>query len=232
MSSKKRYEDLGFAKLDFSRASRTGYHEVIFGEGKSIKQAGDIFARLAKDNETVILTRANPEMGDYVLSLCPDAVYHPTARIAEKHNRAKSPVGFVAVATGGTADEPVAEEAAVVLEAFGSRVERFYDIGVAGVHRIFDNLDGLKKANCIIAVAGMEGALPSVIGGLVSVPLIAVPTSVGYGANLGGVTTLLSMLCSCAAGVSVVNIDNGFGAAYQADMINKMVAKSGGKLRI
>jgi NCAIR mutase (PurE)-related protein len=216
------YADMGYAKLDTLRASRTGYPEVIFGEGKSVEQAGKIFARLAKDNETVLLTRAGEDKGKYVVSLCPDAVYHPVARIAEKHDRTKTPVGLVAIATGGTADEAVAEEAAVVLEVFGSRVERFYDMGVAGVHRVFNNLEDLKKASCIIVIAGMDGALPSVISGLVAVPVIAVPTSIGYGANLGGITPLLAMLCSCAAGVSVVNIDNGFGAAYQADMINKL----------
>jgi NCAIR mutase (PurE)-related protein len=219
------YEDIGFAKLDTLRANRTGYPEVIFGEGKTPEQAGEIFLRLSGDSETVILTRAGEETAKRVLSICPDAVHHPKARIVEKHNRALAGVGLVAIASAGTSDEPVAEEAAVVLEAFGSCVERFYDIGVAGVHRIFENLEELKKANCIIAVAGMEGALPSVISGLVAVPVIAVPTSVGYGANLGGLTTLLSMLCSCAAGVSVVNINNGFGAAYQADMINKLAAK-------
>ena len=155
----------------------------------------------------------------------PEAVYYENCRIVALKKHETALVGCVVVATGGTSDIPVAEEAAVVLETFGSKVIRLYDVGVAGIHRLLDNNDILQQANCVVAVAGMEGALPSVIGGLVKVPVIAVPTSVGYGASFGGITALLAMLNSCAAGISVVNIDNGFGGAYQADMINKLAVK-------
>jgi len=158
----------------------------------------------------------------------PEARYHEICRIVEVRRSQAEPVGLVALAAAGTSDLPVAEEAAVALEVFGSRVERVYDVGVAGIHRLFAHADVLRRANCVIAVAGMEGALPSVVGGLVDVPVIAVPTSVGYGTSFGGITALLAMLNSCASGISVVNIDNGFGAAYQADMINKLAVRGRG----
>ena len=164
-------------------------------------------------------------MADAVISLVPEAEYIETAKIVIYNNSQKELLGQVCIATGGTSDIPVAEEAAVILEAYGSKAVRLYDVGVAGIHRLMDNVDILRNSNCIIAVAGMEGALPSVIAGLVAVPVIAVPTSVGYGANLGGIAALLGMLNSCASGVSVVNIDNGFGAANQAHLINMLAVK-------
>jgi len=215
-------EDLGFARIDHHRRLRNGYPEVIYGEGKSPEQAAAIFQRLAAHNGNVLCTRATTEMAEAIRAVEPEAVYHPVCRIVERRRTTSEEVGLVVVATGGTSDIPVAEEAATVLESFGSRVERLFDVGVAGIHRLLAHTDLVRQANCIIAVAGMEGALPSVIGGLVEVPVIAVPTSIGYGASFGGVTALLAMLNSCATGVSVVNIDNGFGAACQADMINKL----------
>lgn len=216
------FEDLGFARIDHHRRLRNGYPEVIYGEGKTPEQAAAIFQRLAAHNANVLCTRATAEVAAAIQALFPEALYHPLCRIVELRRSASDGVGLVVVATGGTSDIPVAEEAAVVLESFGSKVERLFDVGVAGIHRLLTHTDLVRRANCIVAVAGMEGALPSVIGGLVAVPVIAVPTSVGYGASFGGVTALLAMLNSCASGVSVVNIDNGFGAAYQADMINKL----------
>ncbi len=219
------FEDLGYAKIDHHRRIRTGYPEVIYGEGKTTKQVVEIFARLADHNPNVLCTRATAATGQAVCERVPGARYHELCRLVELRRDPAAPVGCVALAAAGTSDLPVAEEAALALEVFGSRVERLYDVGVAGLHRLFAHLDVLRRANCVIAVAGMEGALPSVVAGLVNAPVIAVPTSVGYGANFGGVTTLLAMLTSCASGISVVNIDNGFGAAYQADMINKLAVK-------
>lgn len=216
------YEDLGYAKIDHARKARTGYPEVIFGEGKSPQEAAEIFARLVARDGEAICTRTPPESAGKIIELTPTAIYHPKSRLVTHINTDKKLHGLVVIATGGTSDGAVAEEAEIILRAFGSNTLRLNDVGVAGLHRLIDNVDILKQANCVIAIAGMEGALPSVLSGLVSVPVIAVPTSVGYGANLGGLTAMLAMLCSCAAGVSVVNIDNGFGAAYQADMINKL----------
>jgi len=216
------FEDVGFAKIDHHRRMRNGYPEVIYGEGKTPEQVAEIFARLADQNGNVLCTRAGKATADAVRQRVPDACYHEICRIVELRRDTQAPVGLVALAAAGTSDLPVAEEAAVALEVFGSRVERVYDVGVAGIHRLFAHGDVLRQANCVIAVAGMEGALPSVIGGLVDVPVIAVPTSVGYGTSFGGITALLAMLNSCASGISVVNIDNGFGSAYQADMINKL----------
>ncbi len=216
------YEDLGFAKVDHHRRLRSGYPEVIYGEGKAESHLAEIFARLAAVNPNVLCTRASAGAAEAVLRLVPGARYHELCRVIELRRHDPEPVGLVALAAAGTADLKVAEEAAVVLEAFGSRLERLYDVGVAGIHRLFAHAPVLQRAHCVVVVAGMEGALPSVVGGLVDVPVIAVPTSVGYGANFGGLSALLTMLNSCASGVSVVNIDNGFGAAYQADMINKL----------
>ena len=218
----KGYEDIGFAKIDHDRKSRQGYPEVIFGAGKTPEQTAEIFKRIINNGNTAVCTRASQEMADYVLSQVSGAKYIKEASIILYEQKKKELIGQVCIATGGTSDIFVAEEAAVVLESFGSKVVRLYDVGVAGIHRLMDNVDILRSSNCIIAVAGMEGALPSVIAGLVSVPVIAVPTSVGYGANLGGIAALLGMLNSCASGVSVVNIDNGFGAANQAHLINKL----------
>jgi len=219
------FEDLGFAKVDHHRRIRNGYPEVIYGEGKTPTQVGEIFACLAANNPNVLCTRASAAAAEAVRSRVPEARYHEHCRLVELRRDPAELVGCVAVAAAGTSDLPVAEEAAISLEVFGSRVERLYDVGVAGIHRLFAHLDAFRRANCVVAVAGMEGALPSVVAGLVDVPVMAVPTSVGYGANFGGITTLLAMLCSCASGISVVNIDNGFGAAYQADMINKLAAR-------
>ncbi len=216
----KGYEDIGFAKIDHNRKKRLGYPEVIYGVGKTFEQTALIFKKIVESGNTAVCTRASKEMAEYVISQVNGAEYISEASIILYINEKKELTGNVCIATGGTSDIPVAEEAAVILETFGSKVVRLYDVGVAGIHRLLDNVDILNQANCIIAVAGMEGALPSVIAGLVSVPVIAVPASVGYGANLGGIAALLGMLNSCAAGVSVVNIDNGFGAAHQAHLIN------------
>ena len=218
----KGYEDIGFAKIDHDRKSRQGYPEVIFGAGKTPEQTAEIFKRIINNGNTAVCTRASQEMADYVLSQVSGAKYIKEASIILYEQEKKELIGQVCIATAGTSDIFVAEEAAVILECYGSKAVRLYDVGVAGIHRLLDNVDILRSSNCIIAVAGMEGALPSVIAGLVSVPVIAVPTSVGYGANLGGIAALLSMLNSCASGVSVVNIDNGFGAANQAHLINKL----------
>lgn len=218
------YEDTGYAKIDHGRKSRTGYPEVIFGQGKTAEQAAEIFQKLAAKG-SALCTRADEAMAQAILNKTADAVYYPAARILS-FGTPPEQKGLVVIATGGTSDIPVAEEAAVVLEHFGSRVKRLYDVGVAGVHRLLANADMFENANCVIAVAGMEGALASVVAGLVHVPVIAVPTSVGYGASFGGLAALLSMLNSCASGVSVVNIDNGYGAACQADMINKLAISS------
>lgn len=220
------FEDMGFAKIDHHRKIRNGYPEVIFGEGKTPEQAAEIFCRLAEQNENVLCTRASVEIAETVRKAMPAAAYHPMCRIVELRREQKEGVGLVVVATGGTSDIPVAEEAAIVLESFGSKVERLFDVGVAGIHRLLSHTDLVRRANCIVAVAGMEGALPSVIGGIADVPVIAVPTTIGYGASFGGIAALLAMLNSCASGVSVVNIGNGFGAGYQADMINKLAVGS------
>ncbi|GAB4263934.1 MAG: nickel pincer cofactor biosynthesis protein LarB [Deferrisomatales bacterium] len=216
------FEDVGFAKIDHHRRIRNGYPEVIYGEGKTPEQVGEIFQRLAAHNPNVLCTRADAAIAEAVRARVAEARYHELCRLVEVRRSQARPVGLVAVAAAGTSDLPVAEEAAISLEVFGSRVERVYDVGVAGIHRLFAHGETLRRAHCVVAVAGMEGALPSVLGGLVDVPVIAVPTSVGYGASFGGITALLAMLNSCASGISVVNIDNGFGAAYQADMINKL----------
>jgi NCAIR mutase (PurE)-related protein len=221
------FEDLSFAKLDHHRSLRTGYPEVIFGEGKTPEQAAAIFRRLVERNSIVLCTRASAEMARAVCEAVPEAQYRADCRVILCRRAAAPPVGLVAVLAAGTSDLGVAEEASIVCEAFGSAVERIYDVGVAGIHRLFRHADRLREARCVVAVAGMEGALPSVVAGLVNVPVIAVPTSVGYGASFGGVAALLAMLNSCAAGVSVVNIDNGFGAAVQADMINKAAVGAG-----
>ncbi|MEX0682179.1 MAG: nickel pincer cofactor biosynthesis protein LarB [Dehalococcoidia bacterium] len=215
------YEDLGFAALDHHRALRTGFPEVVLGLGKTPEQIAAITERLAAQSETVLVTRADVAAYQAVKAALPDAIYHAQARAItlERNNAAKRP--GVVVACAGTSDLPVAEEAAVTVEIMGSAADRMYDVGVAGLHRLLDKLDRLRAARAIVVVAGMEGALPSVVSGLVSAPVIAVPTSIGYGASFGGLAPLLAMLNSCAAGVSVVNIDNGFGAGYLAAVINR-----------
>lgn len=216
------FECVDFAKVDHHRAVRTGYPEVIFGQGKTPAQAALIFEKLAQRNPYVLCTRASCEMARAIIDQRPGAVYHELCRVVEYREKPPEGRGLVAVVCAGTSDLPVAQEAAVVCRALGSRVEEVADVGVAGLHRLLAHSDLLRRANCIIVAAGMEGALPSVVAGLVSAPVIAVPTSVGYGASFGGLAALLAMLNSCANGVSVVNIDNGFGAAVQADMINRL----------
>lgn len=215
------YKDIDFAKIDTHRSIRQGMAEVIYGAGKTKEQIAEIVHTMRlTQNTPVLITRMSEEAAEYLkqnTELCYDPL-SKTGIVGELPP--KSGLGKIVVATGGTSDMPVAEEAALTAEVFGNEVVRLYDVGVAGLHRLMKNLDDIMSANVIIAIAGMEGALASVIGGLADCPVIAVPTSVGYGANFGGLSALLSMLNSCASGVSVVNIDNGFGAGYQASMIN------------
>jgi hypothetical protein len=217
------YVDVGCAKIDMHREGRVGYPEVIFCPGKTSEQVVTIMKAMLEKNSHILATRANAELFEVIKELCPEAVYHSTAKaITIKNKEIKHPETYIAVVTAGTSDLPVAEEASVTAEFFGNRVIKLIDVGVAGVHRLFHNLDVIKNARVIIVVAGMEGALPSVIGGLVDKPVIAVPTSVGYGASFNGLSALLTMLNSCASGICVVNIDNGYGAGYIASMINRM----------
>lgn len=218
----KPFEDLGFAKLDTHREIRTGFGEVVFCSGKRDAHLKQIFQKLAEKEGNVLGTRASREQFELIRTLCPDAVYDPLARLVKVIRKPVELRGSVAVCTAGTADIPVAEEAAQTAEFFGSKVNRVYDVGVSGLHRLLASLDPIQEANCVIAVAGMEGALPSVLGGLVSNPVIAVPTSIGYGASLQGISALLTMLNSCANGIAVVNIDNGYGAGYIATQINRL----------
>lgn len=215
-------EELGFATIDTDRSQRTGIPEVIYSAGKTPLQVAEIADRLHKKGIPILATRATREMYDAVLKRIPGAVYHEMAHaIVYQDEKPARQDNYVAVVSAGTSDMPVSEEAALTAEFLGSRVERIYDVGVAGIHRLFHKLELIKSASVIVVVAGMEGALASVIGGLVDKPVIGVPCSAGYGANFGGVSALLSMLNSCASGVSVVNIDNGFGAACQAHLIVK-----------
>lgn len=215
------YEELAYAKIDHHRPLRTGFPEVVFGGGKTVEQIASIARRLAARSERLLITRTSHETYISVKEFVPDAVYNPVSRTIVV-NRLKKPRirPGIAVLTGGTADIPVAEEAAVTAELMGNEVERVFDVGVAGIHRLLDKLPQLRNAKVLVVVAGMEGALPSVVGGLVSVPIVAVPTSTGYGASFQGLAPLLAMLNSCAPGVAVVNIDNGFGAGYLAGLIN------------
>ncbi|TMF10531.1 MAG: nickel pincer cofactor biosynthesis protein LarB [Chloroflexi bacterium] len=215
------YEDLGFASLDHHRALRKGFPEVVLGEGKTPEQVAAIAERLAAGSDRLLVTRADIETYRAVKERLPDAAYHAPAR-AVTLDRSKEPRRpGVAVCCAGTSDLPVAEEAAVTAELMGSAVDRMFDVGVAGLHRLLDKLERLRAAKALVVVAGMEGALPSVVGGLVAAPVIAVPTSIGYGASFRGLAPLLAMLNACAAGVAVVNIDNGFGAGYLAAVINR-----------
>jgi NCAIR mutase (PurE)-related protein len=215
------YEDLGFAQIDHHRGLRQGFPEVVFCQGKSIEQVCQIVQRIRATGSDVLATRAGPDMFAAVQALFPEAIYHAEGRLlviqSGERQRTK---GLVLVVSAGTSDIPVAEEAAITAETLGSTTERLYDVGVAGIHRLLDRRAQLFQARVLIVVAGMEGALASVVGGLVDKPVIAVPTSVGYGASLGGIAALLTMLNSCAAGVATVNIDNGFGAGYLAHSIN------------
>ncbi len=216
------FYDLGFAKLDTGRKERTGFSEVVFCQGKDDAFLKEIFFKLFEANGEVLGTRATQSQFELVKKILPQSTYDRVSRIIKVQGEKKNLVGNIAVCTAGTADISVAEEACQTAEFFGSKVERIFDVGVAGLHRLLSQTEKLEKANVVVAVAGMEGALASVVGGFVSVPVIAVPTSVGYGANLGGVSTLLSMINSCANGISVVNIDNGYGAGYIATQINRL----------
>jgi len=221
--SQKPFEDLGFARVDHQRNARQGFPEVVFGQGKTPGQIAAIAARIAGAGHTVLVTRTTAEAYQAVLKDLPEAVYHELARCITLDLRTTPRGrGTIVVAAAGTADLPVAEEAAITAEVMGNTVDRLYDVGVAGLHRLLREHGRLTAARVIVVVAGMEGALPSVIGGLVDVPVVAVPTSVGYGASFGGLTALLAMLNSCATGISVVNIDNGFGAAAIASSINHL----------
>jgi len=217
------FEDLGFAKVDHHRAIRTGMPEVIFGSGKTVEQITEIARSLKERGQDVLITRLAAEAADSLRAVIPDLEYHSLGRIAvwRRTPPERTGRGTILVVAAGTADLPVAEEAAVTADALGNVVERLYDVGVAGIHRLLAHLERLRTASVIIVVAGMEGALPSVVAGLVDRPVIAVPTSVGYGASFGGLAALLAMLNSCAAGVMVVNIDNGFGAAVAASRMNR-----------
>lgn len=216
------YDDMGFARVDCARKRRTGFAEVIFCEGKTPSQAAAIAKDIALRGQNVLATRAETIHYAAILEELPEAVFNKTARTVYFEQTPPVKTGTIAVCTAGTADIPVAEEAAVTAETFGCTALRIFDVGVAGIHRLFDKIDVIRKADAVIAVAGMEGALASVIGGLVERPVIAVPTSVGYGANFGGLSALLTMLNSCSAGVGVVNIDNGFGAGYLAGQIARL----------
>ena len=216
------FEELGYATVDHHRQLRTGIAEVIYGEGKTAEQISGIASAMRNKAQSVILiTRMDKDNAEQVMKDHPDMRYHPLARVGIIGEMPKPDgIGYVVVATGGTTDLPVAEEAALTAEALGNEVVRLYDVGVAGLHRLLAKLDIIMGARCIVAVAGMEGALPSVVGGLVDCPVIAVPVNVGYGASFNGLSALLTMLNSCASGVCTMNIDNGFGGGYLASMIN------------
>lgn len=217
------FEDLGFANIDHHRSLRAGFPEVVFGQGKTPAQVAAIFSRLARHEKNVLVTRASEKQFQAVRKKVRAAQYHPLARaITLERDRGKHGKGTIAVVSAGTSDIPVAEEAVVTAELMGNDVEHLYDVGVAGIHRLLHHRERLLGARVVIVCAGMEGALPSVVGGLVGVPVIAVPTSVGYGAAFGGIAALLGMMNSCASNVSVVNIDNGFGAGFVASLINRL----------
>jgi pyridinium-3,5-biscarboxylic acid mononucleotide synthase len=226
------YENLGFAKVDHHRKNRQGFPEVIYGEGKTEEQILSIIKAIRSKDNDVLVTRISKEKAEHILNEYPEFTYSEIAQILywkEKTKSAQQDQEYIAIVCAGTSDLRVAEEAAITAEALGSEVRRFYDVGVAGIHRLLDNIEEIQNATVSVVVAGMEGALPSVVGGLVSHPIIAVPTSVGYGANFNGLSALLTMLNSCASGISVVNIDNGFGAAYNAVLINNLAKKGARK---
>lgn len=219
------FEDMGYAKLDTHRRLRSGFPEVVFCSGKTDEHLLSIYKRLYEEEGEVLGTRASQVQYELVKNVFPQIDYDPVSRILKLERHRKEKTGLIALCTAGTADIAVAEEAAQTAEFFGSRVERIYDVGVSGLHRLLSRLDTIQSANCVVAVAGMEGALGSVIGGLVDKPVIAVPTSVGYGANMNGLSALLTMINSCANGVTVVNIDNGYGAGYVATQINRLAIR-------
>lgn len=216
------FEEMGYAKLDTHRKIRSGFAEVIFCSGKADEHLLQIFGRLYEQDQEVFGTRASQAQYEMIREVYPQTVYDPISKIIKIEKADKVRKGKIAVCTAGTADIPAAEEAAQTAEYFGTAVERIYDVGVSGLHRLLSKLDTIQEANCVVAVAGMEGALASVIGGLVDKPVIAVPTSVGYGASMHGLSALLTMINSCANGIAVVNIDNGYGAGYIAAQINRL----------
>lgn len=217
------FEDMGFAKVDHHRALRTGYPEVVFCQGKTHGQVEKIFLALEKHNDNILMTRAEPELFQRLEKVDPRLVYNELGRTITLETREREKIGSVLIISAGTADIPVAEEAAVTASISGANVERLYDCGVAGIHRLLAQNEKIQKARAIVAVAGMEGALPSVVGGLAPCPVIAVPTSVGYGSHMNGLAPLFTMLNSCAPNITVVNIDNGFGAGFNAAMVNNGV---------
>lgn len=224
------YKDLEFAKIDYHRKTRVGYPEVIYCEGKDREHLKGIVADMIKRDVNILATRVNEETYRAILEVTDNVIYNKIARICIINPKTITRIGKIAVVTGGTADIAVAEEAALTCEVFGNNVERFYDVGVAGIHRLFSKIEDIRSANVVIAVAGMEGALASVVAGLVDIPVVAVPTSVGYGSNFNGLSALLTMLNSCASGIGVMNIDNGFGAGYLASQINKGFSRIGDDL--
>ena len=219
------FEELEYAKLDSHRKLRSGFAEVIFCSRKADEHLRSIFRRLYEEEGEVLGTRASMEQYELIRRDFPQVSYDPISRILKIEKEGKERIGKVAVCTAGTADIPVAEEAAQTAEFFGTRVERIYDVGVSGLHRLLSRLETIQSANCVVAVAGMEGALASVIGGLVANPVLAVPTSVGYGASMNGLSALLTMINSCANGIAVLNIDNGYGAGYMATQINRLAER-------
>ena len=220
------YEDLGYAKLDLHRKLRSGFPETVYCHGKPDQYLADIFDTLYRENGEVMGTRATEQQYLLVKERIPGIIYDPVSRILKAEPEGKERKGCVAVCTGGTADIPVAEEAAQTAEFFGCYVDRIYDVGVAGIHRILSKREQITRANCVITIAGMEGALGTVVAGLVENPVIAVPTSVGYGASFHGLSALLTMINSCANGISTVNIDNGYGAGYLAAQINRLAERN------
>jgi len=218
------FEDLGFARVDHHRSLRKGFPEVIWGEGKTSGQILTIMKQLKRNGQNILITRLENKKAMAIQKVFPKSLYHPRSRVLTylTHRLELGGKGMILVITAGTTDIPVGEEAAITAQFMGNRVETLYDVGVAGIHRLLSERPRLEAARVLIVVAGMEGALPSVVGGLVDRPVIAVPTSIGYGTSFGGVAALLAMLNSCASGVSVVNIDNGFGAGYMASLINRM----------
>lgn len=216
------FKDLGYAKLDYHRELRRKYPEIVYAEGKSVDHLLGITKALLEHDSNIMITRAAPDRYEAIREIAPEAVYYPEARIISiKKKERKKPKDYIAVITAGTSDIPVAEEAAVTAELLGNEVKRFFDVGVAGIHRLTAGIAEIRKASVAIVIAGMEGALASIVAGLIDIPVVAVPTSVGYGANLQGISALLAMLTSCPGGIAVVNIDNGFGAGYFASMINR-----------
>ncbi len=225
----KRFEDLGYAKLDTDRKKRTGFAEVVFCSGKTDEYLLHIYQSIYQENGEVLGTRATEEQYNFLKEHLPQIQYDSNSHIMKIENKEKKRIGKVAICTAGTADIPVAEEAAQTAEFFGTKVHRIYDVGVSGIHRLLAKVEEIQEANCVVAVAGMEGALASVLGGLVRTPVIAVPTSIGYGASFQGLSALLTMLNSCSNGVAVVNIDNGYGAGYLATQMNRLAVSGSGE---